>query len=360
MEWIKPQYSKGRVNHAGDFLRKNALAQQQSDTVWNDIIHSIDVLGNWRSSHGYPLNIFQSTLRNKTRNLFGRNSNILIVQRLKRLSSIIAKLNRKQGMKMKLARMQDVGGLRAVVPTLEQVRKLQTSYLNSTRITSDLVRQSDYIDKPKDSGYRGVHLVFRYKGRENHGWDSLYVELQLRTKLQHAWATAVEIVGAFTNEALKSSEGSPKWLDFFSLVGSAFAYMENSNLVPGYDKWSRLKTFQKISKDARTLSVIQHLRSFNKIKDMSKSTDHAGHYHLIVMDTSTQEVRITSYGRRNLSKAAEEYAKEEEAAKGVEYIQVVLVSGTPFANLKRAYPNYFADSQVFIEKLRYIMKQVNH
>ena len=44
------------------------------------------------------------------------------------------------------------------------------------------------------------------------------VELQLRTRLQHAWATANEIVGTFRREELKSGEGGPDWLRYFVLA----------------------------------------------------------------------------------------------------------------------------------------------
>ncbi len=39
--------------------------------------------------------------------------------------------------------------------------------------------------------------------------------MQIRTAVQHSWATAVEVVGAFTAQSLKSSQGNEKWLDFF-------------------------------------------------------------------------------------------------------------------------------------------------
>jgi ppGpp synthetase/RelA/SpoT-type nucleotidyltranferase len=39
-------------------------------------------------------------------------------------------------------------------------------------------------------------------------WNRLWIEIQLRTSLQHAWATAVETVDAFTNENLKFGAGS--------------------------------------------------------------------------------------------------------------------------------------------------------
>ena len=50
----------------------------------------------------------------------------------------------------------------------------------------------DYITTPKDSGYRGVHLIYRYYSDKNETFNGLKIEVQIRTALQHAWATAVD------------------------------------------------------------------------------------------------------------------------------------------------------------------------
>ena len=65
----------------------------------------------------------------------------------------------------------------------------------------------DYINHPReDTGYRGIHLIYRYRSdRKKRAWNGRKIEVQLRTKLQHAWATAVETIGAFKNMALKSN-----------------------------------------------------------------------------------------------------------------------------------------------------------
>jgi len=42
----------------------------------------------------------------------------------------------------------------------------------------------DYISDPRRSGYRGVHVIVGYDGRQ--------IEVQLRTRVMHDWAIAVE------------------------------------------------------------------------------------------------------------------------------------------------------------------------
>src|SRR4051794_15302892 len=58
------------------------------------------------------------------------------------------------------------------------------------------------------------------------------IEIQLRSINQHAWATAIETVGLFTQQALKSSQGSGEWRRFFACMGNAIAYREGCNPVP--------------------------------------------------------------------------------------------------------------------------------
>ena len=96
------------------------------------------------------------------------------------------------------------------------------------------VNEKDYISHPKTDGYRSIHLVYRYssdKGKEE--YNGLLIEVQIRSKLQHLWATAIETVDFFTRQAIKSNEGQKEWADFFKLVSSAFAINENCPIIEG-------------------------------------------------------------------------------------------------------------------------------
>jgi ppGpp synthetase/RelA/SpoT-type nucleotidyltranferase len=221
MAWAVPQYNRSVVDRAGVSL------VHPDEHFSKDLDEAYAVLNNWRSAHSYPLNTFQMTLRRKARNI---DSKAVVSQRLKRLESITNKLHRQSGMKM--SRMQDIGGTRAVVQTMNDLRKLEAIYKDS-RFDHELAGFKDYIEEPKSDGYRSLHLVYKYKGKKAASvYNNLRIEVQMRTQLQHAWATAVETVGTFTNQALKSNIGDPTWLRFFSLMGSAIAFKEETPLVP--------------------------------------------------------------------------------------------------------------------------------
>ena len=100
----EPQYSRSQVNRAERTL--------VSDTATpNEQLQALVVVNNWRASHNFPLNTFQTTLRDKAHKV---DSDAL--QRLKRMSSIERKLRLQPN--MQLSQMQDIGGCRAIVAAI--------------------------------------------------------------------------------------------------------------------------------------------------------------------------------------------------------------------------------------------------
>ena len=270
------------------------------------------------------------------------------------MPSIIEKLLRFKN--MQLSRMQDIGGLRAVVSTLKKVHELENNYRNS-RFNHELVTSYDYINFPKASGYRSIHLVYRYKNPRSPEYKGLLLELQIRTRLQHAWATAVETMGTFLNHALKSSEGPEDWLKFFALTGSAFAHLEETPPVPGYEGLSKEETFVATVDTALLLGIKDRLLAFSVAAQHVHSDRKPGSYHLIILDPDEKKVSIFTYSKYNLNVASRDYRKVERRIADGEPIQAVLVSAGPIENLRRAYPNFFLDTREFIRILDRIEQQ---
>jgi len=221
MAWVAPAYTRGQVDRAGGTYIADLASREDRELA-------LSVINNWRTSHGFPLNTLQMNLRDVA-NRYDRDPTI--AQRIKRLPSIRHKLERFQ--KMHLSQMQDLGGCRAVLSSVENVRQVADYYKTSSRMKHKLVREDSYIDQPKPSGYRATHLVYSYFSDKSTTWNGLKIEVQIRSRRQHAWATAVETVGTFTQQALKSSLGAEAWLRFFALMSSAHSLREGTPLVPG-------------------------------------------------------------------------------------------------------------------------------
>jgi len=341
------RYSKGEVDKAGRIL----LEWSKNYELFDELPWAIDVLTHWRQLHGYPINTFQATLRHRLKSI---DENALVAQRLKRLPSIIAKMKRFP--KMKLSRMQDIGGLRAVVSKMEHVERLYNSY-KSKKLTHDLVGEKDYIAHPKDSGYRSIHLIYKYYKNQPIDYNGLYIELQIRTRLQHAWATAVETMGTFLNTPLKASIGPEEWLRFFSLTSSAFAHIEEAPLVPGYENLNRKETFEMLISEEKKLRLRETLSTFTVAANSIISDRKRGTYYLLVLDPLKKEVTLTSFSRERLEEATEQYKIAEQEAQGND-TQVVLVSAESIDSLRKAYPNYFLDTHEFISHIDAIEKEL--
>ncbi|MEQ8848833.1 RelA/SpoT domain-containing protein [Botrimarina sp.] len=339
MEWPTPRYSRNSVNRAGRLLAFGPRGDASA------ISEALDALANWRACHGYPINTFQATLRSKLTRL---SCDYLVVQRLKRTPSILEKLRRYPS--MKLARMQDIGGLRAVVETVDHAERLRADYRES-RFAHELVADTDYIAEPKASGYRGFHLVYKYCGRKTAAYDGLQVELQIRTRIQHAWATAVEVAGTFLNQSLKSSEGPGEWLDFFELASAGLASLEGSPLPRRFLKYSVPQLKSMIRTEEERLSISEKLGAFRIAFNAISEDPHRGSYFLIVLDPELKEVSVTTYAKSRLEEASRDYAYTEREISEGTASQAVLVAATSIEQLRRAYPNYFLDTRDFLDLL---------
>jgi hypothetical protein len=339
MAWTVPEYPRRKVDEAGfAYAHPNGRAEDRE--------LALAVINNWRSSHSYPLNTFQMNLRRVARRV---DDEPTVAQRIKRLPSIRHKLERFRG--MKLSRMQDIGGCRAVVSSVEEVNALVDYYMVTSRIEHRLVREDPYIWHPKASGYRGSHLVYRHISRKRVSWNGLLIEIQLRSRLQHAWATAVETVGTFTQQALKSSWGEKDWLRFFALMGSAHAFREATPLVPDTPTDQR-QLVKELKRYVRKLDVVARLTAYGEALELvgPALSEAKGHTFLLRLDVSERELSVWSYD--NPTVAADQYSAIERAIEDEPGQDVVLVSVDRLASLRSAYPNYFLDTRAFVESVQ--------
>lgn len=336
MSWVELEYSKKQVRRSGDYLISK---QDDLDLDIDMFMNSFDTLSNWRSSHAYPMQSMIGYIRKKS---FDVDDKAIIVQRLKRTPSILSKLRREKG--MKLDRMEDIAGCRVVVSNKSAVYAVRENIVNG-RTRNILRRERDYIKTPKDSGYRGIHLIYRYNGAKT-SFSNHSVELQIRSKIQHSWATAVEVVGTFTGQALKASKGHDAWLNFFKLASIAFADVENRKLAKNVDTKERVELIKYIER----LGVVDRLRAFAvSTQHLGKYSKSRGEYFLLKLDIEESNINIRGYASEDLSQATDEYAKLETEFKDDTTKDVVLVSASSVNGLKKAYPNYFADTTEFMK-----------
>lgn len=336
MTWITQQYSDDEVNWAGDILIAKAPDPADSE-------RALEVVSNWRSCHSFPLNTLKMNLRGKAGSI---DSNSTVAQRIKRLPAIVHKLDRLR--RLKLSELQDIGGCRAVVSDIKHVRSLR-DICTKTQRRHVLLTQNDYLAEPKKSGYRSIHLVFEYHSDRTHDYDGRKIEMQIRSRLQHAWATTVETVQMFSQQHLKSSRGDKRWLRFFALMGSAMAHREHAAMVP--ETPTDMKPLlNELSGLAKELEVDKKLQAWTRALQFAQP-DKGSHF-LLSLDTSAERLTIRPYKESDLVQANADYLKLEKDNVGKPGMDAVLVSVESVKSLKTAYPNYFADTSLFLEALK--------
>jgi ppGpp synthetase/RelA/SpoT-type nucleotidyltranferase len=340
MIYASPVYARETFNAAGNALIGN-------DVQGLGLDQSLGIINNWRASHAFPLNALHVTLRGRAKNV---DVNALTAQRLKRLSSIEAKLRRFPD--MKLTQMQDIGGCRAVVKDVAEVEKLIVAYrtgiAKNPKKRHAFLSEKDYISKPKSDGYRSHHLVYRYHSRakKHAAYSGFKIEIQVRTKLQHAWATAVEIISTFTGQALKSNVGDERWKRFFKLMSSEIALREKKPLVPDTPT-DRVKLVAELRELVETLQVQTAITGWGTGVQIISERAKSAHNYLLILDSRKRVITHIGFTKHEMQEAQRRYLAAETENGDKPWIQAVLVSVDSVSALKRAYPNYYLDSVAF-------------
>ena len=338
---IPQEYTKGQIDRAGFSLRDSNKHDQY-------FINATEILNHWRTIHVNPLNIVKRKLNNLIEEI---DINASTAYRLKRQHSVIKKLKRRYANDhptMKLSQMQDIAGCRIVVSDMELIDKLYDHI--TKRIKYEKVGEKDYIVNPKYDGYRSIHLIYRYKSKTDKLHNEFLVEIQLRTQLQHSWATAVETVGLFTDHALKSNEGSQEWQKFFKLVSSVFTIKENTTqIIDAPDNINEL--YSQIKSLSEELDVIERMEKWATVVRTIPNEKKDHRLYLLILDLIGKEIEIKSYTNRENNDAFNDYKMAERA----DDVDAVLVHVNKIKGLREAYPNYFADTKEFLTEIKRII-----
>lgn len=345
MTTFTPQYTAGQIDRAGKILSSSTASKQQID----DAIALMDI---WRTAHSRPLHIAMKLLQERAMRL---HPNPTIGTRLKREESIRDKLIREPT--MKLSKMQDIGGCRVILRNMEEVDTLVGLYRDD-----DGISVTDYVKKPRVSGYRGKHIIWKFEGGDADS-KPMRIEIQVRTELQHSWATAVEVCSTFTTQNLKSDHpqvSDDRWVRFFALMGSAMAMKEGGGLVEDTPH-EKAKLLGELRKLATVLHVTEMMKRWNTATEIINAVadDPKAHQFLIqvqAFDHIRARVNVTAYGKGREQEAAENRVQLEKDARTKSGVQVALVAVQSVDTLQTAYPNYFSDTGRFLTEVDLILR----
>lgn len=201
-----------RVNRAGKTLRYYV---RDSVGTHEKAQEALDVLIAFRALHQRPLTSANMGLRSMVKTTGCIEPEV--TQRLKRIPTVLNKLTREPT--LALAKMQDLGGCRAVLQSPAEVYRVRDRLVSRGRVEG----VSDYIASPRASGYRGVHVIVLYHGRK--------IEVQLRTQIMHQWAVTVEALSGVLGRDVKSGSGPEAVQKLMETISRAMALEEHGGVV---------------------------------------------------------------------------------------------------------------------------------
>ena len=320
--------SKGAINRAGEALRKRSLTPDQHIA-----------LESWRMAHRTVIHTFEALLRARA----AKNQDVQVAQRLKRRTTIVDKLDRYPG--MQLARMDDVAGCRLIFPNIEALREFR-GRLHHAKFRHALKNDKakyDYIETPTDRGYRGIHDVYEFRAKRGGGksakCNGLLIELQYRTNVQHAWATAVEVVTQLTENEPKFNRGDPRHIRFFCLASEILARAHegmSSNAINISNK-ALYEEFDDLEHEIRVMQMLVDLAVQEWIGNNMESD------HIILQVQKRGGLKLHQFDLE-----LEASTRLLELEKEFPEDDIVLVGARSVAEVTSAFRNYFSDVREFL------------
>ena len=204
---------------------------------------------------------------------------------------------------------------------------------------------------------RSLHLVFRHANTRHPESNGLRVELQIRPLLQHAWATAVETLGAVERASFKTGERNETAWRFFQVASALFALDEGQPPVVASCEGRRPK---ELVREFDYLDAC--LAATVKLKALSarclpgiRNTKRKGGMLLLVLQVMQNGESCLQIQRFDQWKMAEmTYSGIELLTRDDPSVSVLLMTTDNVSRLRQAYPNYYLDASLFLENIQRI------
>uniref|UniRef100_UPI0034DDEFB2 RelA/SpoT domain-containing protein n=1 Tax=Candidatus Thiodubiliella endoseptemdiera TaxID=2738886 RepID=UPI0034DDEFB2 len=325
--------SNKKIDQAGKRLagKDSQISSEEADLI----------LQQFRIIHQRPMNLCRQMIEGILKQ---QGINALLAERVKRNPSIVKKLQIQTN--MKLSQMQDIVGLRVILGNMNEVNlikdEIKKEYKNSK---FKFVKEDNYIESPRHSGYRSIHMIYKYD-EQIKSQKQCKVEIQIRTEIQHSWATAVEVLGTYLNQSLKQSHGDNRYLDVFKDISKLLASLECED--DKVDSYFAIDIQEKVD-DMKLMDIFQKINTAFQEEEVDKNS--AEQYLLLKMNAADKKTEICHrYGKNQFERANQEYSAMELATQNEE-VEVVLLSIQDIRELQKLYPNYFMDTMDFIKNL---------
>lgn len=302
-----------------------------------EISHSdLECLQAYRQTFQEPLsNVFNFVL-NVARRI---DRKCIVTYRVKRIDTIIEKLRRfkdNENGRMNLARMWDIAGCRCIM-RISDTTKLYTLLDAILKEFGSDCKINDHVVNPSKSGYRSIHIYVKDKQTNKP------VEIQLRNKVHHNWATLVEIVDLLygsNNKELGEKGPLGRFLYLYSRANdlTETEFNEMLNLE------RRNKVFEKMSK------VLT--RNYLNIRRQWLNQKQQGNYYVITANKRQSEIISFPTFKEAENAYYDKYLNNRDSN-----IVLTHLRQPDFEEISMAYSNYVLAMHAFFDDYRSLLAE---
>ena len=260
----------------------------------------------------------------------------IVTYRIKRFESIIGKLIRFPD--MQFDRMWDIAGCRCIVKSEKDILRLKE--LLSSKLF--IRKENDYVTTPRASGYRSLHLYIS-KSED----DKQVVELQIRSRDHHNWATLVEITDFIFDEKLKEKNSNLELARFHKLLSKR----ETLTIQDKHEIFNIIKKYNYLEK---LNSVFK--RNYINVRKQWLQIESKTNHNFFLIETKREEApKINSYS--NFNEAEQEYYMRFKENNNSNIVLTHLPRAS-YSQISIAYSNYILTVHEFIEDYNSLLESL--
>jgi ppGpp synthetase/RelA/SpoT-type nucleotidyltranferase len=324
--------SKAKIDKSGRILSGNLVVSDEQALEYEEYFDE------YRKEH---LPLLTATTLEIQSWLVNYSKGYYIAQRLKRKPQIIRKLNR---LSVRLTQLQDIGGLRIIVDTNNDVNDLQRFLIEKIESNKDisLVRVTDYRPVGReDTGYRALHIILSVAGYK--------LELQIRSKIQHYWAEGIERTSVIYGYYLKESEGSNVVISYFKSLSAIFNEIECAR-EPSAQQKLALDRARDMAKEEIDTSPRRNvlssyvdegvIKALVEKESRNKNKDSFNNW-ILIFDWNTGCFVDWKVISRDPDEAIITYVENEKLYPSIEGFEVVMIGSSDIATVRETHRHYF-------------------
>ncbi|MBD5246437.1 MAG: RelA/SpoT domain-containing protein [Barnesiella sp.] len=297
------------------------LSSRLKDSNYNPTSDDIQQLHELRMAYRDFLSFVFRTLSEEADKI---DSKAICTYRIKRVESIISKLRRFPN--TSLVTMEDLAGCRCILLSRHDIPRLVDSIKRRLNVT----RTRDYITNTPDTGYKSYHLTIQDDNN-----SQLKLEIQLRSRVHHNWATLVEITDQVLGTKIKENHDIPDLMEFhrlFSKSESEVTIQDKKRLLEIADNYDYVSRIGQL--------FIQNNQQMHSLYNEINSTKDT--FFLVETDNRKLITFLHFTDFRNAEEAyIKQYAELSQNGNSSSNLLLFHVQQPDFNTISMAYSNYF-------------------